>query len=93
MRGIPKSIDKITHLSFPSFSPIRKTTDVLRLMFFFPSGWSVERQVRQGSLSDGAVKQSMLGTLLEVPVPRNMSSIDFLERRKGSIQAERRLCK
>ena len=48
-------------------------------MFFFPSGVKVERQGRHGTLSGGAVKQSTRGKLLEVPVPRNISSIDFDE--------------
>jgi hypothetical protein len=45
-------------------------------MFFFPSGCSVDKQVRHGGLilSAGSVKHSMCGRLLDVPVPRNMSS-------------------
>lgn len=44
-------------------------------MFFFPSGRSVERQVRHGLASGGAVRQSTWGTVDEVPVPRKMSSM------------------
>lgn len=41
---------------------------------------SVERQVRQGSLSEsgGAVKQSRCGSEDDVPVPRKMNSISFV---------------
>ena len=35
----------------------------------------MERHVWQGSLSGGAVKQSMWGRLDDVPVPKNMASI------------------
>lgn len=45
--------------------------DVFLLMFFLPSGVSVERHVRHGSCSGGAVKHEILGTLPEVPVPKN----------------------
>jgi hypothetical protein len=48
----------------------------LRLIFLFPSGDKVERQVRHAlSESGGAVKQSTCGTLEDVPVPRKISSI------------------
>lgn len=47
-------------------------------MFFFPSGVSVERQVLQGCLLGGAVRQSRVGTEPDVPVPRKMSSISGL---------------
>lgn len=43
-------------------------------MFFFPSGRSVDKHVRQGLASGGAVRQSTCGRLDEVPVPRKMSS-------------------
>lgn len=65
-----------TRVFFPSFPAVTRTTaDVFRLMFFFPSGVSVERQVLQGSLLGGAVKQSKDGIEDDVPVPRKMSSI------------------
>ena len=44
------------------------------LMFFLPSGRSVEIQVRHCLASGGAVRQSTWGRLDEVPVPRKMSS-------------------
>jgi hypothetical protein len=47
-------------------------------MFLFPSGVSVERQVLQGSLLGGAVKQSKYGNEDDVPVPRKMNSISGL---------------
>lgn len=55
---------------------MRRAADVFRLMFFFPSGVSVERHVKQGVLLGGAVRQSRWGIEEEVPVPRNNSSID-----------------
>lgn len=68
-----------THVFFPSLPAVTRTTaDVLRLMFFFPSGVSVERQVLQGSLLGGEVKQSKDGIEDDVPVPRKMSSISWL---------------
>jgi len=48
--------------------------DVFLLIFFLPSGVSVERHVRHGSCSGGAVRHEMLGTLLEVPVPKKIKS-------------------
>lgn len=47
-------------------------------MFFFPSAVSVERQVLQGSLLGGAVRQSKFGIEDDVPVPRKMSSVSRL---------------
>lgn len=68
-----------THVFFPSLPAVTRTTaDVFRLMFFFPSGVSVERQVIQGSLLGGAVKQFKDGIEDDVPVPRKMSSISGL---------------
>lgn len=69
-----------THHFLPSLPSIRTTPEVFLLMFFFPSGVSVERQVRHGSLSEsgGAVKQSRWGSEDDVPVPRKMNSISFV---------------
>lgn len=47
-----------TYVVLPFLPDIRRAADVLRLMFFFPSGVSVERHVKQGFLLGGAVKQS-----------------------------------
>ena len=49
-------------------------------MFLFPSGWSVDKHVRQGLASGGAVRQSTCGRVDEVPVPRKMSSTGSSER-------------
>lgn len=65
----------MTHNVLPSLPSILSTADVLRLIFFFPSGRNVERHVWQGSLSGGAVKQSRWGRLDDVPVPKNMISM------------------
>ena len=51
----------------------------------------MERQVWQGSLSGGAVKQSMLGRLDEVPVPKNMTSI-YLGDLLGWMSVAEELC-
>ena len=48
--------------------------DVFLLMFFLPSGTSVERHVRHGSCSGGAVKHEIFGILPELPVPKKTSS-------------------
>lgn len=70
----------MTHNLFPFSLPILKTTDVFRRILFFPSGRRVERQVRQGSRSGGAVKQSTWGKEEDVPVPSQMTSTDpFVE--------------
>lgn len=47
-----------TYVILPSLPDMRRATDVFRLIFFFPSGVSVERQVKQGFLLAGAVRQS-----------------------------------
>lgn len=62
---------------FPLLSPILKTTEVFLLILCFPSGLRVERQVRHGSRSGGAVKQSKWGRLLDVPVPRKITSMEL----------------
>lgn len=51
------------------------TADVFLLMFFFPSGFRVERHVLQGGSLSGAVRQDTLGKLPDVPVPKKMKSI------------------
>lgn len=69
-----------THIFLPSAASTRTIADVFLLMFFLPSGLNVERQVRHGVSSGGAVKHEMLGTLPEVPVPTKMRSngaVDF----------------
>ena len=43
-------------------------------MFFFPSGFRVERHVLQGGSLSGAVRQDTLGKLPDVPVPKKMNS-------------------
>jgi hypothetical protein len=43
-------------------------------VFFFPSGWRVERHVLQGIAPGGAVRQSTWGRVEDVPVPSRMSS-------------------
>jgi hypothetical protein len=43
-------------------------------MFFFPSGFRVERHVLQGDSLSGAVRQDTLGKLPDVPVPKKMNS-------------------
>lgn len=79
-----------THRCFPSFPLIRRAAEVFLLMFFFPSGVSVERHVRHGRSSGPAVKHSICGRLDEVPVPRKMTSklaecIRSLEVRRSGI--------
>ena len=54
---------------------MRIMADVFLRMFFFPAGVSVLKQVLHGGLSGGAVKQETFGTLPDVPVPKNISSI------------------
>lgn len=44
-------------------------------MFFFPSGFRVDRHVLQGVALSGAVRQDTFGKLPEVPVPKKMNSI------------------
>ena len=63
-----------TYTFFPSVPSTRTMADVFLLTFFLPSGVNVERHVRQGSCSGGAVRHEMLGTLPEVPVPRKIKS-------------------
>ena len=53
--------------------------DVFRRMFFFPAGVSVLKHVVHGGFSGGAVRQETLGTLPDVPVPRNIISVSLLE--------------
>lgn len=48
---------------------------MLRRIFFLPEGFSVDRHVRQGSWSGGAVRHSTWGTLEDVPLPRIMTSL------------------
>jgi hypothetical protein len=43
-------------------------------MFFFPSGFKVERHVLQGGSLSGAVRQDTLGKLPDVPVPKKINS-------------------
>jgi hypothetical protein len=64
---------------FPSFPGTRRIAEVFRRTFLFPSGVSVDRQVRHGGVSGGAVRQDTFGTLPEVPVPRNITSMSFSE--------------
>lgn len=52
----------------------RAAVQRITLMFFFPSGVSVERQVRHGFELGGAVKQSTCGIVDDVPVPKKISS-------------------
>ena len=59
----------------PFLSSIRSIAEVLRRIFFFPSGVSVERQVRHVLPPGGDVMHAMSGTLEEVPVPRKINSI------------------
>jgi hypothetical protein len=64
-----------TNLIFPSFPSMRITVEVFLRMFFFPSGFRVDRHVLQGVALSGAVRQDTFGKLPEVPVPKNMNSI------------------
>ena len=73
----------------PSAPSTRKIADVFLLIFFLPSGVSVERHVQHGSCSDGAVKHEILGTLPEVPVPKKIRSkrgVDFCWHAEGTSQ-------
>jgi hypothetical protein len=63
------------NLIFPSFPSIRITVEVFLRMFFFPSGFRVDRHVLQGVALSGAVRQDTFGKLPEVPVPKKMNSI------------------
>lgn len=75
-----------TYAFFPSTPSTRTIADVFLLMFLLPSGVSVERHVRHGSFSGGAVKHEMLGTLPEVPVPmkiRSSGGVDFCWHAEG----------
>lgn len=67
--------DLATHHFRPSLPSMRARAEVFLLMFFFPSGLSVDRQVRHGLRSGGAVKQSRWGSEDDVPVPRKMNSM------------------
>ena len=64
----------VTYTLFPSAPSTRTKADVFLLIFFLPSGVSVERHVWHGSCSGGAVRHEMLGTLPEVPVPKKIRS-------------------
>ena len=64
-----------TDLNFPSFPLIRITVEVFLRIFFFPSGFRVDRHVLQGVVPFGAVRQDTFGKLPEVPVPKKMNSI------------------
>jgi hypothetical protein len=63
-----------TYTFFPPTPSTRTIADVFLLMFFLPSGVSVERHVWHGSSSGGAVRHEMFGTLPEVPVPKKIRS-------------------
>jgi hypothetical protein len=63
------------NLIIPSFPSIRITVEVFLRMFFFPSGFRVDRHVLQGAALSGAVRQDTFGKLPEVPVPKKMNSI------------------
>ena len=52
-------------------------------MFFFPSGFRVERHVLQGAALSGAVRQDTFGKLPEVPVPKKMNSMQGAGGGKG----------
>ena len=67
--------DERNYTLCPFLSSIRSTAEVLRRIFFFPSGVSVERQVRHILPPGGDVMHAMSGTLEEVPVPRKINSI------------------
>jgi len=69
-----------TYTFLPSALSAQTIAEVFLLMFFLPSGVSVERHVRHGSASSGAVRHEMLGMLPELPVPKKISSngeVDF----------------
>ena len=78
---------KFTAYAFlPSAPSTRTIADVFLRIFFLPSGVSVERHVRHGSCSGGAVKHEIFGILPEVPVPKNISSngrVDFCWHAEG----------
>lgn len=73
-----------THTFFPSLPSIRTTALVFRLILRLPSGFKVERQVRHGGISGGAVKHSTWGTEEEVPVPRKINSRGSTEDDMGN---------
>jgi hypothetical protein len=52
-------------------------------MFFFPSGFKVDRHVLQGMALSGAVRQDTFGKLPDVPVPKKMNSIPGAGGGKG----------
>lgn len=72
-----------TNLTIPSFPSIRITVEVFLRMFFFPSGFRVDRHVLQGVALSGAVRQDTFGKLPEVPVPKKMNSIPGVGGARG----------
>lgn len=67
--------DVATHDVEPFLSFTRITALVFLRAFFFPSNVSAERHVLHRGISAGAVRHSMWGKLLDVPVPRKISSM------------------
>ena len=80
-----------TYTFFPSVPSTRTMADVFLLIFFLPSGVSVERHVRHGSCSGGAVRHEMLGRLLEVPVPKKIRSNTGVDSRWHTAGMSRRV--
>lgn len=66
---------EIPYNCLPSFLDfILSTAEVFLLIFLFPTGVSVDRQVWQGGASGGAVRHPIRGTLVDDPVPRKVNS-------------------
>ena len=72
--GVSHEPKPAAYTCFPLTLSTRTTAEVFLLMFFLPSGVSVERHVWHCSASGGAVRHDTLGTLPEVPVPKKIKS-------------------
>jgi hypothetical protein len=64
---------------------MRITVEVFLRMFFFPSGFRVDKHVLQGVALSGAVRQDTFGKLPEVPVPKKINSIPGAGGARGEL--------